>query len=74
MIDPTGLPKGWAPASHSAVGTIHCGQSPSASLIREMKSTKDFLKLRTSEPDKVRFRQKDFDTLGAPFSVVVSTD
>jgi len=43
-------------------------------LVRETKSTKDFLKLRTSEADKVRCGQKHFETLGVPFSVVVSAD
>ena len=41
-------------------------------LVRETKSTKDFLKLRTSEADKVRCGQKHFETLGVPFSVVTS--
>lgn len=43
-------------------------------LVRETKSTKDFLKLRTSEADKVRCGAKHFETLGVPFSVVVSAD
>ena len=43
-------------------------------LVRETKSTKDFLKLRTSEADKVRCGQKHFDTLGVSFRVVVSAD
>jgi len=43
-------------------------------LVRETKGTKDFLKLRTSEADKVRCGQKHFETLGVPFSVVVSAD
>jgi len=43
-------------------------------LVRETKDTKDFLKLRTSEADKVRCGQKHFETLGVPFSVVVSAD
>jgi type III restriction enzyme len=43
-------------------------------LVRETKSTRDFLKLRTSEADKVRCGQKHFETLGVPFSVVVSAD
>jgi len=43
-------------------------------LVRETKSTKDFLKLRTSEADKVRCGQKHFETLGVSFSVVVSPD
>jgi len=43
-------------------------------LVRETKGTKDFLKLRTSEADKVRCGKKHFDTLGVPFAVVVSAD
>jgi len=43
-------------------------------LVRETKSTKDFLKLRSSEADKVRCGQKHFETLGVPFAVVVSAD
>ena len=43
-------------------------------LVRETKSTKDFLKLRTSEADKVRCGQKHFEALGVPFAVVVSAD
>jgi type III restriction enzyme len=43
-------------------------------LVREAKSTKNFLKLRTSEADKVRCGQKHFETLDVPFSVVVSAD
>jgi type III restriction enzyme len=43
-------------------------------LVRETKSTKDFLKLRTSEADKVRCGQKHFETLGVSFSVVISAD
>lgn len=43
-------------------------------LVRETKGTKDFLKLRTSEADKVRCGQKHFETLGVAFSVVVSAD
>ena len=43
-------------------------------LVRETKSTKDFLKLRTSEADKVRCGQKHFETLGVAFTVVVSAD
>ena len=31
MSDENGLPKGWAKASLDAVGTLHCGQSPSVS-------------------------------------------
>jgi restriction endonuclease len=43
-------------------------------LVRETKSTKDFLKLRTSEADKVRCGKKHFETLDVPFEVVVSAD
>jgi len=43
-------------------------------LVRETKSTKDFLKLRTSEADKVRCGQKHFEVLGVPFAVAVSAD
>ncbi|HNB53942.1 MAG TPA: hypothetical protein PK530_18490, partial [Anaerolineales bacterium] len=41
-------------------------------LIRETKSTRDFLKLRTSEADKVRCGQRHFEALGVGFEVVVS--
>ena len=43
-------------------------------LVRETKGTKDFLKLRTSEADKVRCGQKHFDALGVPFAVATSAD
>ncbi|MCX6024154.1 MAG: hypothetical protein NTZ05_20960 [Chloroflexi bacterium] len=43
-------------------------------LVRETKSTRDFLKLRTSEADKVWCGQKHFEALGVPFAVVVSAD
>lgn len=43
-------------------------------LVRETKGTKDFLKLRTSEADKVRCGQKHFELLGVPFAVAVSAD
>lgn len=43
-------------------------------LVRETKGTKDFLKLRTSEADKVRCGQKHFEALGVPFAVVVTAD
>jgi type III restriction enzyme len=43
-------------------------------LVRETKGTKDFLKLRTAEADKVRCDQKYFETLGVSFAVVVSAD
>jgi type III restriction enzyme len=41
-------------------------------LVRETKSTRDFLKLRNSEADKVRCGQKHFESIGVPFEVVVT--
>ena len=43
-------------------------------LVRETKGTKDFLKLRTSEADKVRCGQQHFEALGVPFAVAISAD
>ncbi len=43
-------------------------------LVRETKGTRDYLKLRTSEADKVRCGEKHFDAIGVPFGVVVSAD
>lgn len=43
-------------------------------LVRETKGTRDFLKLRTIEADKVRCGQKHFETLGLDFKVAVSAD
>jgi len=43
-------------------------------LVRETKGTKDFLKLRTTEADKVRCGEKHFEALGIPFAVAVSAD
>ena len=43
-------------------------------LVREAKSTKYFLKLRTSEADKVRCGLKNFETLGVLFAVAVIAD
>jgi type III restriction enzyme len=43
-------------------------------LVRETKGTRDLLKLRTVEVDKVRCGQRHFETLGVPFAVAVSTD
>jgi type III restriction enzyme len=40
-------------------------------LVRETKSTKDFLKLRTTEADKVRCGAQHFKALDVPFAVVV---
>lgn len=39
-------------------------------MVRETKSTKDFLKLRNTESDKVRCGEKHFEALGVPFDVV----
>jgi type III restriction enzyme len=43
-------------------------------LVRETKATRDFLKLRTTEADKVRCGQKHFETLGVSFAVAVTAD
>lgn len=43
-------------------------------LVRETKGTRDFLKLRTSEADKVRCGQRHFAALGVPFAVAVTAD
>jgi type III restriction enzyme len=43
-------------------------------LVRETKGTRDFLKLRTSEADKVRCGLKHFEAIDVPFAVVVSAD
>jgi type III restriction enzyme len=43
-------------------------------LVRETKSTHDFLKLRTDEANKVRCGQKHFEAIGVPFAVVVNAD
>ena len=43
-------------------------------LVRETKGTKDFLKLRTTEADKVRCGQRHFEALGVPFAVATTAD
>ncbi|MCP9471889.1 MAG: DEAD/DEAH box helicase family protein [Nitrospira sp.] len=43
-------------------------------LVKETKGTRNFLKLRTIEADKVRCGQKHFETLGVPFAVAVTAD
>lgn len=43
-------------------------------LVRETKGTRDFLKLRTSEADKIRCGKRHFEALGVSFDVVVSAD
>jgi len=50
----------------------HDGQA--VYLVRETKSTRDFLKLRTAEADKVRCGRKHFETIDVPFAVVVTAD
>ncbi len=41
-------------------------------MVRETKGNKDFLKLRTSEADKINCGKKHFEALDVPFDVVVS--
>lgn len=43
-------------------------------LVRETKSTRDFMKLRTAESDKVRCGMRHFESLGVPFDVVTRAD
>jgi hypothetical protein len=43
-------------------------------LFRETRGARDFLKLRTSEADKVRCGQKHFEALGVSFAVAVTAD
>ena len=43
-------------------------------LVRETKGTRDYLKLRTSEADKVRCGQRHFEAIGVPFAVAVTAD
>jgi type III restriction enzyme len=43
-------------------------------LVRETKDTRDFLKLRTVEADKVRCGQKHFESLGVSFAVAVTAE
>ena len=43
-------------------------------LVRETKGTKDFLKLRTTEADKVRCGQRHFELLGVSFDVATNAD
>jgi type III restriction enzyme len=43
-------------------------------LVRETKGTRDFLRLRNAEADKVRCGQKHFEAIDVPFSVVVTAD
>ena len=43
-------------------------------LVRETKGTRDLLKLRNAERDKVFCGKRHFDALGVPFAVVVTAD
>ena len=43
-------------------------------LVRETKGTKDILKLRTAEADKVRCGLRHFEALGVDFAVAVTAD
>jgi type III restriction enzyme len=43
-------------------------------MVRETKATRDFMKLRTSEADKVRCGKKHFEALGVPFEVAVTAN
>jgi hypothetical protein len=40
----------------------------------DLQGTKDFLKLRTCEGDKVRRGQRHFEALGVSFAVVVTAE
>jgi type III restriction enzyme len=43
-------------------------------LVRETKATRDVMKLRNSETDKVRCGTRHFEALGVPFAVAVTAD
>ncbi|RIL01413.1 MAG: type III restriction endonuclease subunit R [Proteobacteria bacterium] len=43
-------------------------------LVRETKSTKDFLKLRTPEADKIRCGLRHFEAIDVPFAVAVTSE
>ena len=49
-------------------------QDETVYLVRETKGTKNFLKLRTAEADKVRCGERHFEALGVSFAVVTSAD
>ncbi|MGD9967488.1 MAG: DEAD/DEAH box helicase family protein [Hyphomonadaceae bacterium] len=49
-------------------------ESATIYLVRETKSTRNFLKLRTGEADKVRCGLRHFEALDVPFAVAVSAD
>jgi type III restriction enzyme len=50
----------------------HDGQA--VYLVRETKGTRDFLKLRTAEADKIRCGKKHFEAIGVPFAVAVTAE
>ena len=43
-------------------------------LVRETKSTRNFLQLRTSEADKIRCGERHFEAIGMPFAVLTTAD
>ena len=43
-------------------------------LVKETKGTRDFLKLRTSEADKVRCGQRHFEAINVSFAVAVNAN
>ena len=43
-------------------------------LVSETKDTKDFLKLRSGESDKVRCGERHFEAIGVPFAVAVTAE
>jgi type III restriction enzyme len=43
-------------------------------LVRETKGTRDFLKLRSAEADKIRCGERHFEALGVDYAVVVGAD
>ncbi|MCX6005347.1 MAG: hypothetical protein NT082_06720 [Chloroflexi bacterium] len=43
-------------------------------MVRETKGTRDFLKLRTAESDKVRCGEKHFEEIGVSFAVVTNAN
>ncbi len=47
---------------------------PKVYFVRETKSNKDLLKLRTSEADKIRCGKKHFESLGVDFDVIARAD
>jgi len=49
-------------------------ESDTLYLVRETKGSRDFLKLRNGERDKVFCGERHFEALGVPFAVVVSAE